>query len=61
MNKLFRTLAVLIALFCSGFSAYEIFTNDLNPSLYFISLGCAILAAIIVIYEINLDYKHGKN
>lgn len=58
MNNLFRTFAVLIALFCSGFSAYEIFTNDLNPSLYFISFGCALAAAIIVIYEIHLYFKN---
>lgn len=48
-NDLFTTLAVLIGLFCSGYSAYEIFTNDLDWRLYFISLVCAILAAVIVI------------
>lgn len=47
-NDLFATLATLIGLFCSGYSAYEIFTNDLDWKLYFISLVCGLLAAVIV-------------
>lgn len=47
-NDLFATLATLVGLFCSGYSAYEIFINDLPTWMYLISFICAILAAVIV-------------
>lgn len=51
---------VIIALIVSVLSAYNIFKDDLHPSLYLISFGAAVIAIVVMTIELLKELKNNE-
>ena len=51
---------VIIALIFSVLSAYNIFKDDLHPSLYLISFGAAAIAIVVMTIELLKELKNNE-